>query len=157
MTTELADEGALREAVAYAVMAMVLADGRAEPAEIDHARAALARCRLFADNEVEEDRRLLDSVERQVREDGARHAARHADILAGSPWRYAAVAIMADIMAADGTMTDEEIAMIREAAQVFGIAETQAMAILRHVGTDAIEDLITGENLDASQVLMLDD
>lgn len=157
MTTEIADEGPVREALAYAVMAMVLADGQPDPAELDHARGALARCRLFASNEVEEDRRLLEMVERQVRDDPAGHAARHAEVLRGSPWRYAALAIMADIMTADGTMNREEVSLIQDAGREFGVAEAEVMAIVQHVGTDALEDLITGENLDAIKVLPLDD
>ncbi|MEO1773326.1 MAG: TerB family tellurite resistance protein [Pseudomonadota bacterium] len=156
MTEEIADEGPLREALAFAVMAMILVDGQADPAEIDHARAALARCGLFAANTVEEDRRLLALVERQVREAEPGRAEAHAEVLAASPWRYAALAIMADIMAADGTMQAEEVALIQDAGRRFAIPQAEVMAIVTHVGTDAIEDLITGMNLDAAAALVLD-
>lgn len=139
----------VREAVAFAVVAMILADGRAEPVELEHARSGLARCRLFAANELEDDRAMLARAEAAVQSDLQAAMARHAPVLGQSPWRYAALAIMADIMASDDVVAPAEVAVIEEVARAFGIEAAEVSAVVAHVGTDALEDLITGENLDA--------
>jgi len=143
------DGDLLREAVAFCVVSMIRADGRTEPAERDHARAALARCILFAESSVEADRALLDRMDGLVERDPDGAAAHYGAVLRDSPWRYTALAIMADIMASDGQLADAEFAVLANAAAIFDATEHDLEAVVENVKTEALEDLITGENLDA--------
>lgn len=143
-------EGArLREAVAFFVIAMIRADGVVEETELDAARATMARCILFAENSVEEDRALLRLAETALLADPVASAAHHAPALSGSPWRYTALAIMTDIMMADGAMDAHELRLLTEVAGQFGIDRQEVEVMVDNVNTDGLEDLITGANPDA--------
>lgn len=140
------DPAVLREAVAFCVAAMINADGRADPAELDHARAALARCLLFADTDTAEDRTLLARMTDALETDPEGNAQRYGAVLHGSPWRYTALAIMADIMASDGRMEESEFAVLRRAAAILDATDHELEAIVENVNTDELEDLITGQD-----------
>jgi len=139
----------LREAVAFFVIAMIRADGIVEETELDAARATLARCILFSEQSVEEDRALLRRMEGALVSDAGASAARYGPVLAVSPWRHTTLAIMATIMASDGCVDAHELTLIREVARQFGITEGEIQVIIDNIDTQALEDLITGDRPDA--------
>lgn len=144
----------LHEAVAFLIVDMIWADGEVNARELDHARSSMARCRLFADSSIEDDKALIKRMEAASQEDRVGNRDHYSAILRESPWRFSALAIMADIMTADGVMDQREINVLLKAAEVQGVSEAEIMTIIENIGTDDLEDLITGDNLEALEGML---
>lgn len=115
----------IKEAVAYFVVLTIYANGTVDDREVRTAMGSLARCALFANNTNDDDFDLLQRMEKKFGQNAEGNAAHYAQILEQDDWKFTAVAIMADVMLADGEADADEMHLILHLASQLTMSEAE--------------------------------
>lgn len=120
----------IRDALAYMVAKMVLADGVVQAAERKMAKSIFQSSSLFFHLEDDEYDAYLDETIAQVKAGDPQTEKVAVEILRQGEWDFTALAMMTDLMISDGRIHPDELAALRKMAKAFGIRQDQVNAMV---------------------------
>lgn len=119
-----------QEGFAAIMLAVVAADGDISDEEIQDFNARANRMRLFADQTGSQFGQMIDRLFRILKKSGPQELAARGTAALTPELRETAFAVAVDMIFADGTVEDEEKALVGNLQQQLGVSDALASQIL---------------------------